>query len=234
MSNVTLASVNAQSTGRSLGAKLLDIFVSPGGVFDEVVAGERNLANWRVPTLLACLTGVVLLQAASPAAQTGAAIEELVQGKLVSAAQGQKMLGGWQVLSILTTCVGTFVGTIWSASVIWFIGRLFLKSRFPFLKALEVVGLTGIILVLGSVVTQLLIALSGNPATRPSLGLFAGKLATSTEMRDLLNLMNVFHLWSATVLAIGLSKLSGVGFKESAFWVFGYWIALRIALIVLG
>ena len=234
MSTVTLASVNTQSPGRSLGAKLLDIFVSPGEVFDEVVASKRNLANWRVPTLLACLTGVVLLQAASPAAQTVAAIEELIQGKIVSVAQGQKMLGGWQVLSILTTCFGTFVGTIWSAFVIWFIGRVFLKSRFPFLKALEVVGLTGLILVLGSVVTQLLIVLSGDPATRPSLGLFAGKMASSTALRELLNLMNVFHLWSAAVLAVGLSKLSGAGFKESAFWVFGYWIALRVALIILG
>jgi hypothetical protein len=36
------------------------------------------------------------------------------------------------------------------------------------------------------------------------------------------------------VLAVGLAKLSGVTFKESAFWVFGYWVLLRIALILLA
>jgi len=45
---------------------------------------------------------------------------------------------------------------------------------------------------------------------------------------------NFFHLWSAVALAIGLSKLARVSFKEAAFRVFGYWIGLRIALTALG
>jgi len=28
--------------------------------------------------------------------------------------------------------------------------------------------------------------------------------------------------------------LSGVSFKEAAFWVFGYWLIARIALIILA
>ena len=35
-------------------------------------------------------------------------------------------------------------------------------------------------------------------------------------------------------MAIGLSKLSGVSVKESAFWVFSYWFAIRIGLIILA
>jgi hypothetical protein len=46
--------------------------------------------------------------------------------------------------------------------------------------------------------------------------------------------LNFFHLWTTTVLAIGLSRLSGVTFKESAFWVFGYWLVARVALILLA
>jgi hypothetical protein len=37
-----------------------------------------------------------------------------------------------------------------------FIGRIFLKNRFEFAKALEVAGLTSTILVLGTIVTGLL------------------------------------------------------------------------------
>jgi hypothetical protein len=35
------------------------------------------------------------------------------------------------------------------------------------------------------------------------------------------------------VMAIGLSRLCNVTFKEGAFWVFGYWVATRIVLIIL-
>ena len=39
--------------------KLLNVLVCPGDVFDEVVKADSQLANWRVPTLLVCLAGIV-------------------------------------------------------------------------------------------------------------------------------------------------------------------------------
>lgn len=118
--------------------------------------------------------------------------------------------------------------------MLWFIGRVFLKTRFPFLKALEVVGLTGIILLLGIVVTGLLIAATGDATAHPSLSLLAGKLNPSHGLRKVLDLFNLFHLWTTAVLAVGLSRLTGVTFKEAAFWVFGYWLLARIALVLLA
>src|SRR6266545_3563248 len=134
------------------------------------------------------------------------------------------------MVTSLTVCLAAFAGTFWSAFVLWFIGRVFLKVRFSYLKTLEVVGLTGIILVLGTIVTGLLIAASGDAAARPSLSMLGGKLCAG-RARQVLDTLNVFHLWTTTVLAIGLSRLSGVTFKEAAFWVFGYWLFARIALI---
>jgi hypothetical protein len=93
--------------------------------------------------------------------------------------------------------------------------------------------LAGIVLVLGAVVTQLLISASANPAARPSLALIVPKLAAG-PLRQVFDTLNVFHLWATGVLAVGLSKLSGVSFKEAAFWVFGYWLFARIALIILA
>ena len=49
-----------------------------------------------------------------------------------------------------------------------------------------------------------------------------------------LEAINFFHLWAATVLGVGLSKLARVSFSEASFWVFGYWVALRVALILLA
>jgi energy-coupling factor transporter ATP-binding protein EcfA2 len=44
------------------------------------------------------------------------------------------------------------------------------------------------------------------------------------------NALNIFYLWATILLAIGLSKVSRVSFKEAGFWVFGHWLALRLSL----
>ena len=87
---------------------------------------------------------------------------------------------------------------------------------------------------LGAIVTALLIGIVGDPATRPALSFFAPHLPSASPVRLVLDMFNFFHLWTITVLAIGLSRLSGVTFKESAFWVFGYWLVARLALILLA
>ena len=232
MSNATLTASVAPGISTSLGEKLLNLFVSPGDVFDEVIAAPTRLVNWRVPTLLACLAGIILLQMTMAADQAGA-IRQLSGAAMLSQEQTETLSGAWPLVSSLSVCLAAFVGTLWSAFVLWFIGRVFLRARFSYLKTLEVVGLTGIILVLGTVVTGLLIATSGDAAARPALSMLGKKLSAG-HVRQVLDTLNIFHLWATTVLAIGLSRLSGVSFKEAVFWVFGYWLCLRIALIILA
>jgi hypothetical protein len=118
--------------------------------------------------------------------------------------------------------------------LLWFIGRAFLRTRFSYMKAVEVVALTGSIVALGAIVTALLIGASGNPAARPALSFFAPRLPSDDPVRLVLDILNLFHIWTTTVLAIGLSRLGGVSLKESAFWVFGYWLVARLALILLA
>jgi hypothetical protein len=99
---------------------------------------------------------------------------------------------------------------------------------------MEVVGLTGMILALGAIITALLIAATGDAAARPALSIFAGHSNPGNKVYSALEVMNFFHCWAATVLAVGLSKLARVSFNEAAFWVFGYWVTLRVALIWLA
>jgi hypothetical protein len=213
----------------SVRGKLLNIFVSPSEVFDEVIASPTNLANWRIPTLLACLATIISLQLGNSPTQSSASS----QSGTLSAAQAQAFAGAWPLLSALLVCIATFAGTCWSAFILWLTGRLFLKMRFPYLKALEIVGLTGIISVLGSITTILLIAIFDDSAARPAFSLFVSNMASNRPFYQILDTLNLFHLWSTTVLAIALSRLCNVTFKEAAFWVFGYWMVARIALVVL-
>jgi hypothetical protein len=215
-----------------LSEKLPNIFVCPGEVFDGVIAAPPAMVNWRLPTLFVCLAGIVLLQMTTASGQ-GDALAQLASAATLSQEQREMLAGVWPLVSSLSVCLAAFAGTLWSAFVLWFIGRVFLQARFSYLKTLEVVGLTGIILVLGTIVTGLLIAVSGDAAARPSLAMLVGK-SSASRVHQLLDTLNIFHLWSTTVLAVGLSRLSGVSFKEAAFWVFGYWLCARIALIILA
>jgi Yip1 domain len=234
--NMTAATIPIRASPRSptsLRQKLFNIFVSPSDVFDEVIASAPNLANWRIPTLFVCLATIISLQTGSFAVQSSDTIHHLTAAGTISAAQAQALAGAWPLLSALLVCLATFAGTCCSAFVLWFIGRAFLKVRFPYLKALEIVGLTGIISVLSSITTILLVAASGDPTTRLALSLLTTKLNHTGSFYQILETLNLFHLWSTTVLAIGLSRLCNVTFNEAAFWVFGYWMLARIVLILL-
>jgi hypothetical protein len=80
----------------------------------------------------------------------------------------------------------------------------------------------------------LLAAATGEASARPALSLLCLKLPQESMLRTACGLLDCTHLWATGVLAIGLSKLAGVTFKESAFWVFGYWFVARGALALLG
>ena len=217
----------------SLSTRLITMFVSPSEVFDEVGPGPSNLANWRTPTLLVCFSTVCLLLFGPGRVGTNN-LGEITDDSSPLAVQNWMFAGARPIVAALSVCASALFGSIWSAFVLWLISRVVLRARVRFEKILEIVGLTGIILVLGTIVTGLLIAVSGDPATRPSLSLFLGKLSPESRARQVLDAFNFFHVWATAVLAIGLSRLAGVAFKEAAFWVFGYWIVLRVGLIVVA
>jgi Yip1 domain len=219
---------------RSLPQKLLTVLASPGEVFDEVIATRPRLANCLAPMGLVCLATMFCSALNGGPGQAVPGSGELGDALQTSAAQGIVTEARLRSATLAVICFSTFAGTCWSAFVLWLIGRICLKTRFSFLKTVEIVALTEMILVLGTVVTGLLIAASADPALRPAASVLAGKFPIESPLRAALDTLNVFHLWSATVLAIGLSRLGAVSFRESAFWVFGYWVLVRLGFILLA
>ena len=213
--------------------RMLNVLVCPGEVFEEVSRTPRCSANWHVPTLLVATAAIVSVLLSPIGANFGAGLRE---AGAVPDPLGRKVIvaGWWPIVSCLSIFVAAFGGSIWSAFVLWFIGRVFLKTRFSWLKALEIVGLSGIVLVLGLIVTAFLVTISGDVHTRPALSVLLGRLDRPTRIYQILRALDFFNIWSTVVMAIGLSKLARVSFKEAAFWVFWYWLGLRIVLAVLA
>jgi hypothetical protein len=130
----------------SLFAKLTNVLAYPGDVFAEVASAPPRLRNVFIPTLLVGVAGVLATGAIGGDDPAGAAVAATgtEAAKLVIAAR-------LRLLAALVPVLAVFIGTGWSALVLWGIGRVFLKVRFSYWKAMEVVALTGGIVLLGTV-----------------------------------------------------------------------------------
>src|SRR3989442_1348832 len=49
----------SSSPSMSLGARIMNVFATPGEVFAQVKAGPPSTANWLAPVLLSCLVGII-------------------------------------------------------------------------------------------------------------------------------------------------------------------------------
>src|SRR6267142_6578691 len=117
------------TTSNQAGAwdRMLNILVCPAEVLDEVTSGPPRLANWRVPTLLVALAGIISTQCGPIGAHFGASLRE---GMPTADPLGRQDLiaAYWPIVSAVGILVAAFAGSIWSAFVLWFIGRVFLRA----------------------------------------------------------------------------------------------------------
>ena len=208
---------------------MFNMLACPTDVLEAVASAPPNLANWRLPTLLVASITIVYIQLGPlrPHFQIPFAPSNLDPTPALTD-------GYWPILSSLTILLATFAGSLWSAFILWIIGRVFLRAHFSLLKALEIVGLSATVTVLGTIVTALLITIFAEPTARPALSLLLAKTSHGSRLHEVLGIFDLFSLWSAILMALGLSRLAGVLFSEAAFWVFGYWLALRFALVLLA
>lgn len=225
---------------RELLNRLLDVFVQPGQVFDDVAAAGPCRANGLVPLLLAMgVATIVFLARPAPVPGPDAAvipsIEPIPALTDLGAATTPAPSSAWaRSAGLVVIVAGTVSGTLWSAFVLWLAGRWFLRTRFRYWKAVEVVALATLIETLGAVVGALVAAATGDGSTPSALSVVTGAFTPETRAGRMLAAVGLFHLWTAAVLSIGLSKLAAVPVRAAAVWVVAYWIVLRLALVALG
>jgi hypothetical protein len=238
-------------TGTSLPARLLNVFATPGEVFEEVKAAPSTASNWLVPTLLAAVVGVLasFLIFSQPAIiqqlheqQAKAFDQQVKAGKMTQAQADQAMtmvekFTGPTMMKIFGSAgavVGSFVRLFWWALVLWLLSQLFLKVKVNYLKAAEVAGLATMISILGAIVSLLLVVNLGKMFSTASLALAVSDFDAQKKSHLLLGAVNVFSFWNIGVMSCGLSRLAGVPFARALSVVLGYWILQELALIFCG
>jgi hypothetical protein len=140
-------------------------------------------------------------------------------------------------LKTLGTLAAVLIGVVrvfWWAFILWLLGRLFLKVRFGYLKALEVAGLALMISVLGGIVMLLLTVNLTKIFAAPGWTLAVADFDAARKSRLLLGAANLFSFWLVGVLSVGLAKLAGVPFLRAAWFVFAVWVIQESCFMLLG
>ena len=229
----------------------MNVFAAPGEVFGEVKTAVPSATNWLIPILLWIVVGVisVCIMFAQPAIQqtihdeqVKALDTQVQQGKMTQAQEdqalqvmekfmGPTLLAVFGSIGLIGYC---FVSLFGWALVLWLAGRWFFKVQFGYRKAVEVAGLSSLILTLGTIIGTLLAVILGRLYAGPSLALLVTSFDPANRVHLLLGAANATYLWHTGVLAIGLAKLSGGSMTKAFAVVFGFWVLMELLLIAVG
>lgn len=234
----------------SLGSRLFNIFATPGDVFQEVKTGSASTANWLVPALIlivvSWVAAAVIFSQDSIKHQlseiTDQAIQKQVERTHMSEQQAEQARAMGEKWAAISSKIGAAVAPVFGGLVtpffwgliVWLVGAKVLKGNFPYMKAVEVVGLANMVSVLEVIVKTLLIVGLGNLYAAPSLVLLVKEFDPQNTTHSVLALVNVMTFWLLAVRAIGLARLSGASVAKAALWVVGIWATYTGVLVGLG
>lgn len=232
----------------SLGDLMMNVFTSPAEAFDGVRTGPPRASVWVIPFLLTILLASVFAyvmfsndtlrdQAMEPQRK---AMQERVDSGQMTQEQAdnasEQMSGGsmMMIFGVIGSAIFISIAFFGAALVLWLAGKFVLKAPGGYGKYLEVYGLSGWIGILGLLVTILMVVAMNSLYATPSLGLaVVDEYDTTNKMHLIMSSINVFGIWQAVVIGIGLSKLAdkpaGTGITVAmVLWVL--WVACAVAL----
>jgi hypothetical protein len=234
----------------SLPVLLANVYAAPGEVFDSLRGLSARWPHWLVPALLAGVVGVisVWIMFSQPAivqqiedAQNQRYEQLVADGKMTQEQvdQMQQRMGGLQmtiarIAGTIGALIGTFVWLFLLALVFFGIMRWIFRRPLPYMKIVEIVGLSLMIGVLGGLVTTLLMVITGSMFANLGPVLFIGEFDAKNKLHLLASSVNVFTLWWLGVFALGLARVSQVAFAKLAVLLYGLWAMLRLLIIFSG
>jgi hypothetical protein len=234
----------------SLASRLLNVFATPGDVFQEVKTASVSTANWLMPAVIFILVSWVGAWLALSqdsirhqlSEMTDRAIQKQAERGHMSekdADQLREATAKWGTIghALTAAAVPVLVGLsspfVWGL-FLWVVGTKALKAEFPYMKAVEFVGLGNMVGVLAAIVETLLRVGLGDYFASPGLMFLVKNFDPQNPVHSLLAVVNVMTFWLLAVRAMGLARLSGASFAKAALWVFGIGAAYTGFLIGLG
>lgn len=233
----------------SMGARLLNVVLAPGEVFEALSRAPFSVANWLVPAALVALVGILCQTIVFSQPAMVQQVQEIQARELqrqvdsgkIKAADAEKAKQVMEGLGMtIVRVAGAFgvvvvavVGPLGWGLLAWLVGRWVFRSPMGYLKALEVAGLTAMIGVLGMVVGTFLAIGLGNLFGGAHAGLLVKDFDLGNRSHLALAALNVFSLWHLAVLAVGTSKVSGRPWVPVLAVLGGLWVGYKAIAVAL-
>jgi hypothetical protein len=231
--------------------RVANIFAAPGELFENVRLTGPTASNWFIPLILMIIVAIAMSQLviSNPSLrdQMGALIkksmEESVQSGRMTQEQADQAYEQFasptstmaMIFRLVATIAGIPIVMFLVALAYWLLGKWGMKATAPYMKVVEVIGLTFFIGALESIITTIMMFLMDSLYASPSLGLAVLKdFDIQNKLHMALAKVNVFTLWSLAVTSVGLSKLFQRDFAKVAVLVFALWIVWCFVSILTG
>lgn len=231
------------------GEKIVNIFTAPGELFENVRLTGKTTSNWLLPMLLfiviaaslnqLILTNPSLVEQMSTLMRKG--IDEAVAKGSMTAEQADKAAEFmrpdsmiFRIQQIVGVALITPIALFLLSLVYWLLGKWAMSASAPYMKVVEVAGLTFFISILETIVTTLLAYGTDSLFAGPNLALFVSNYDLQNKLHLALSKVNIFTIWDLTVVSIGLSKLFQRHLPKVLVLVFALWIIWSALTVFTG
>lgn len=216
----SLEEAPAPAPGMGLWARLANTISAPGDVYADIRERNPSWANILAPLALNILTLMIFFVGALGQdairqnfneQQQRQLAKQVAAGKMTEA-QAQQVSTMFEKISPMVFVVpGAILGmtamTFLGALIVWPIGSAALAGGFGYVRALEAVSLSSVVLAIQNVLLLFLASVRGSISVSFGPALFLPLERVGTPLFTSLSFLNVFSIWSVVILAFGLAKL---------------------------
>ncbi|MBI3578339.1 MAG: YIP1 family protein [Ignavibacteriales bacterium] len=229
---------------------LLNVFSSPGDAFEGLKPSPARASVWIIPMIIIILiasgfsyvmfTNPTLkdqfMQAQEQALQKSVDSGKMTQAQADQSRQGMEKMGGMFIaFGIIGSVVFVSVMFFGAALVLWLAGKIAMGSTAGYGKYLEIYGLSGWIGILGGIITLLMVIAMGSLYASPSAALAVLSNYNPTDnTHKILSALNIFSIWQAAVIGIGMGKIAGKSTGLGMGIAFGLWVVWVAITVFLG
>ena len=229
--------------------KMINIFAAPGELFEDVRLTPPTISNWLVPMLLfivvAFLMAQVMFMNPSILSQmtdlVTSSIDKMVAEGRLTPEQAEQAInmskpgsGMFMIQQVVGILILTPVVLFLLSLIYWLLGKWGMKATAPFMKVVEVVGLTFFISIAESIVTTILMFVMDSITATPSLGAFVSSFDYENKLHMALAKINIFTFWDLTVVSIGLSRLFQRHLPKVLVIVFALWVVWTVFAVMMN
>ena len=203
---------------------LLEMIADPVAAFRALRERAFRWETVSIPLLL--FVGVACLHLLVQLSGDDVRVWKEVPPQLASDEEGFRAFVHFSsVINLVLASALTFLG---STLMLWLVGSFLADERLDVRDVMAVSGMGLCVPILGGVATVLLVLATGNGEARYSLAFILDASDSDSVLGHLMASVHFFHLWYVMVLGVGLSSLTGLGYRPCLAVCGAIWILPRL------